>query len=88
MIRCKFMLSEVKESHYGYSSSEGYKVQPPNGKTLVFNAVYDPKLIEEDKGYAKATPSGRVEFQCDNPKALEYFKPGHQYYFDITIASE
>lgn len=84
MVRAKFMLSEVRESTYGYRTSEGYQVQPSH-KTLVFTAQYDD-TIEEDRRFAKATPSGHFEMAVDNPAALAFFKPGHQYYFDVSEA--
>jgi hypothetical protein len=51
----------------------------------VLVAQYDPEL-PEDVRYSKATPSGRIEMQVDNPPARAFFKPGKAYYIDFTEA--
>jgi hypothetical protein len=56
------------------------------GAKAIFHCQYDPKLIEEDVGFQKATPSGFAEFVIDNPKAAEQLVIGKAYYFDITPA--
>lgn len=52
-------------------------------KTLKFMAQYD-SVTPEDQRFQKATPSATAEFMIDNPKALEQFKIGSQYYVDFT----
>lgn len=74
MVRCKFMLVEVRSHHW-----------TSNAKTLVFSPQYDTS-VPEDQRFAKATPSGRFEMQVDNPLALEQFELGKNYYFDATPA--
>jgi hypothetical protein len=51
-------------------------------KIYRFHAVYDQGLAEEDRSFAKATPSGTLEIQVDNPNAQ--FELGAFYYLDFT----
>jgi len=52
-------------------------------KTIEFTARYD-QSIPEDMRFQKATPSGKITLQIDNPAAIEQFIPGKQYYVDFT----
>lgn len=70
-IRCKMRL-------------EGVYAQTWGGVKAIFRCEYDPKLIEEDVSFQKATPSGMAEFQVDNPKASAQLVIGEFYYVDIT----
>lgn len=70
MVRAKMMLSAIEELAWG-------------GKTVKFSTVYDPSL-PEDQRFCKATPTGRMEMQVDNPAALEQLKLGESYYVDFT----
>lgn len=86
MVRAKFMLQEITESGYGYTSAQGEYVTSKNaGKRLVFAPQYDT-TIPEDQRFAQATPSGRFEMTVDNPQALAQFEIGRQYYVDFTPA--
>lgn len=51
-------------------------------RTLVFQPMYDPKLVDEDRSFAKYTPSGKLEIVVDNPNAA--FVLGQDYYLDFT----
>ena len=44
---------------------------------------YDAKLAE-DVSFSKATPSGRIEMQIDNPTAIERMPAGKVFYVDFT----
>lgn len=68
--RCKFKLFEIRENCY-------------KTKVYVFTAEYDSK-IPEDKGFAKATPNGRLEMTIDSVHAQAFFKLGETYYFDAS----
>lgn len=72
-IRAKMRLQNVIAQQWG-------------GAKAIFTWEYDPKLIEEDSSFQKATPSGTAEFQIDNPKATEQLVIGKSYYFDIAPA--
>jgi hypothetical protein len=54
------------------------------GAKAIFRCEYDPRLIEEDVSFQKATPSGMAEFVVDNPKAAEQLVIGQYYYVDFT----
>ncbi|AFR18471.1 hypothetical protein BPC006_II0539 [Burkholderia pseudomallei BPC006] len=55
------------------------------GVKAVFNCEYD-NTIEEDRRFQKATPTGMLELQIDNPAAIEQLVIGKAYYFDMTPA--
>lgn len=57
---------------------EGYPT-----KTLKFSARYDD-TIPEHKRFQKATPSGHIELNVDNPDAIVHFEPGKHYYVDFS----
>lgn len=52
-------------------------------RSYEFTAMYDPET-PEDQRYAKATPSGSLTIQVDNPAVT--FEPGKAYYLDFTPA--
>lgn len=52
-------------------------------RSYEFTAVYDTET-PEDQRFAKATPSGSLTIQVDNPDVS--FEPGKAYYLDITPA--
>ncbi len=74
-VRGKFQLVEMTKQHW---SSEGLR--------LKFQTVYDSSTPEDEK-FAKATPSGSIEMQVDNPSALAQFELGKYYYVDFVIVS-
>jgi hypothetical protein len=77
-VRAKFTVSEIVEKTYGtekYNSTQ---------KTIILTAQYDPKIIAEDVSFQKATPSGRMEMQIDNPVAIERMPLGKTFYVDFT----
>ena len=53
-----------------------------NARTFRFQAIYDQGLVDEDRSFAKATPSGTLEIQVDNPNVQ--FELGAFYYLDLT----
>lgn len=71
-VRAKVVLCGVTEHSWG-------------GKTLRFDTQYDA-TIPEDQRFQKATPSGHIEMQIDNPAALAQFKLGEPYYVDFSPA--
>ena len=48
------------------------------------SAVYGGNTNAEDNTYARATPSGSLKLQIDNPAVRGSFKPGQVYYVDLT----
>lgn len=75
-VRAKLRLSHITERNWGGSEPQ---------RTLRFDCQYD-QSIPEDQRFAKATPSGFIELQVDNPAALVQFKVGQTYYVDFTPA--
>ncbi len=71
-VRAKFCLISITERAYA-------------GKTLKFDATYD-NATPEDQRFRKATPSGMIEIEIDNPIAVLQFEVGKYYYVDFTPA--
>lgn len=69
MVRAKFKVTSI--TNYEWP-----------GQTVRLQPVYDT-TIEEDRRYAKATPSGQIELTIDNPLAQEQFKIGQYMYIDF-----
>jgi len=72
MVRGKFTLHSIQHHSYG-------------GQTFRFGAVYD-NGTEENRRFAKATPSGTLEMTVDNPPAQAFFELGKTYYLDFSKA--
>jgi hypothetical protein len=70
-VRCKFCLTQIISHAWG------------GAKTLIFTPQYD-QTIEEDRRFAKSSPSGEFKIHVDNPAALAQFELGKHYYFDAT----
>jgi hypothetical protein len=73
-VRAKFTVTRVEKHTYS-SSYESHKV--------ILAPCYDPEL-PEDQRFAKASPSGELWMQVDNPAALEQLTPGRVFYLDFT----
>ena len=74
MVRAKFMCQEIRHTHYN-----------PASRTVILRPQYD-QTIEEDRRFAKATPSGEMTMYRDNPPAAEFFELGKTYYLDFSKA--
>lgn len=70
MVRCKMKLESVIPQLWG-------------GAQATFRCEYDPKIVAEDIGFQKATPSGHALLTIDNPAALAQLVIGESYYFDM-----
>lgn len=77
MVRCKMIVTEKKNM----MSQWGDK-RPTCSVKL--SAVQG----EENKTWAKYTPSGSIELQIDNPNAYEAFVLGQTYFVDFRPAPE
>lgn len=77
-VRAKVKLTHISEVKF-------HKDLPAQ-TTLRFNCQYD-QTIPEDQRFQKATPSGFIELQIDNPAALEQFELNKCYYVDFTPES-
>ena len=74
MVRAKFVCQEIRHMYYN-----------PASRTVVLRPQYD-QTIEEDRRFAKATPSGEMTMYIDNPPAAEFFELGKTYYLDFSKA--
>jgi len=70
VIRAKFMVQEITKNNWG-------------GTEVLLRPQYDPDLPEDQK-FAKATPSGELRMDVDNPKALEELSMGRVFYLDFV----
>lgn len=57
-------------------------------KSVKLNVVYSRVDGTENYDFTKATPSGSMEMQIDNPAAAVQFKPQKYYYVDIEECPE
>ncbi|MEU1474511.1 hypothetical protein [Streptomyces sp. NPDC005760] len=73
-VRAKFQCTIETHKRWGAAASQV-------ARTYEFMAIYDP-TVPEDQRYAKASPSGNLTIQVDNPNVT--FEPGKQYYLDFT----
>lgn len=71
-IRAKFQCSEVTQFAYG-------------AQKMKASVVYAGDKNSEDNTFAKATPSGEIWLQIDNPSAQGVIKPGTYFYADLTV---
>jgi hypothetical protein len=78
MVRAKFTVTRIQQ-HYYNNGKEVVK----SGTEVFLSPQYDTS-IPEDQRYAKATPSGEIRLQIDNPPAVDYLKPGETFYVDFT----
>ncbi|SHI68814.1 hypothetical protein [Streptomyces sp. 3214.6] len=75
-VRAKFRCTFETHKKWGPDDSHATR-------SYEFMAQYDPET-PEDQRYAKATPSGSLQIQVDNPAVV--FEPGKAYYLDFTEA--
>lgn len=78
MVRAKFAVSSVTKSYYNGKEN--------NGVTIKLTPQYD-QSIEEDRRFAKATPSGEITMFVDNPPASDFLIAGGTFYVDFTPVS-
>ena len=69
-VRAKFYVASVKITQHS--------------DILEMSAVYGGSTNAEDNTFAKASPSGSLTLQIDNPDIRGKFKPGDVYYLDFT----
>jgi hypothetical protein len=82
-VRAKVQVTKISESFY----RDGVGTVHRRGVSITLTPQYDPS-IEEDRRYAQATPSGEITLYVDNPPAIAYFKPGHNFYVDFVDAGD
>jgi hypothetical protein len=67
------MVSHITSTDHGYTTQ----------REVTLRCVYDQDT-PEDQRFQKATPSGEIKMQIDNPAALAQFTVGHAFYVDFT----
>lgn len=77
MVRAKFKVTSVVTTEMSPTYSQ---------KKIILEPVYDQK-IAEDVSFQKATPTGRMEMQIDNPDAIAQMPVGTVFYVDFTAVS-
>lgn len=77
-VRAKFKVDEIRRHLYGRDEMRTVVLSPVGG-------YHDNS--PENKGFWKATPSGKVELGCVNLAAADSFELGKEYYIDFTPAS-
>lgn len=70
-IRAKMTCQEVTKTAYG-------------AEKVRMTAVYGGSTNAEDNTFAKATPSGTLELQIDNPEAQGVVTPGSSFYVELA----
>lgn len=75
-VRAKFKVTRVIVTNYSPTYTQ---------TVIVLEPQYDQK-VAEDLSFSKATPSGRIEMQVDNPAAVEAMPVGKVFYVDFTPA--
>ena len=78
MVRAKFMVTQIVTTAWGSQPGQ-------SSARVVLEPRYD-ESIPEDLRFQKATPSGRIEMQIDNPAAVEQLVPGKAFYVEFTPA--
>lgn len=73
-VRAKFKVTEIIETKFAPTYSQTKIVLAPQ---------YDQK-VAEDVSFSKATPTGRIEMQIDNPVALAAMPIGTTFYVDFV----
>ncbi len=71
MVRGKFQVYSIEKFASG------------SGVQITLYPQYDTS-IEEDRRFAKATPSGSIKMYVDNPTASDYLTVGKYFYVDFT----
>ena len=78
MVRAKFKVTSVVTTQFAPNYEQ---------KKIVLEPQYDQK-IAEDVSFSKATPTGRIEMQIDNPDAIAAMPVGTLFYVDFTALTE
>ena len=75
MVRCKMIVIERKNTFNQWSGTK------PTTAVVLYAVSGD-----ENKTWAKHTPSGKIEISIDNPDAYDQFELGKTYFVDSTPA--
>jgi hypothetical protein len=77
-VRAKFQVAEIRR--YAWDMARGEEASAE----VILQCQYDSKLCEEDRSFAKSTPTGKISMRVDNPKAIAALQLGAFFYVDFT----
>ena len=83
VMREKTHVGDVKLNSVHFVEKTGIPI-----REITLNAVFDNGLDAENSSFAKATPSGCITFQLNNPALAEEFKAGETYYVTFSKTRE
>lgn len=89
MVRAKFVVTSIETQMGTVKDQETGEYKPSPIQTIKMQPVYannDPN--HENSKFWAASPGGRLELNCVNPKAVEQFTLGTEFYVDFTPAPE
>ncbi len=78
MIRCKFLMTEQKNTIGHWKGEEAIMA------TVKMIAVYSEEADSENKMFWDATPHGEFMMGTVNPAAIRELVVGKEYYIDLT----
>lgn len=81
-VKAKFWVKSVQHHYQGLSGADIHAevtLAPCYG-------TYPGGDSEENKSFAKWTPSGEIRMSITNPAAIEFFELGKPYYIDFRRA--
>ena len=78
--RCKFTVSEVKDSPYNNNEID-------NEIQVKLHTLYDPNDPEDTK-FSQYTPVGEMSFYVSNPNVIDMFVEGRAFYVDLIPVSD
>ena len=86
LVRAKFHCNKVTDQGGFYN--DGEKDVEFVSLNVELSAVMAEKEegIDENNSFNQATPFGELKITIDNPAVKDFFKPGVQYYLDISPA--
>ncbi len=79
----KFQVISIEQCYYRDKTGKAIE----HGAWIKLVPIYDIS-IPEDQQFYSAVPAGELKMLVNNPKAIEYLKPGHNFYIDLTDAEE
>lgn len=82
--RCVFTVRSVERVQGGYDHSQTPPV-PVEANVIKASAIMagESNGIPDAERFHQATPSGQLEFRCDNPALVGSFAPGDTFYLDM-----
>ena len=80
--RAKFRVNSITSSLGTVRNDDG-SFGTGEIKTIKMSPTYDSNPESENGKFWAASPGGELSLNCVNPKAVEYFELGEDYYIDF-----